>query len=43
MCICRGVPFAEQQALRSRGDDFRRYQQETNTFFPWFPRATRLP
>ncbi len=38
-----GVPFAEQQALRSRGDDFRRYQQETNTFFPWFPRATRRP
>ncbi|MCA8965252.1 MAG: DUF1295 domain-containing protein [Planctomycetes bacterium] len=33
-----GVPFAEQQSLRSRGDDYRRYQQQTNTFVPWFPR-----
>jgi steroid 5-alpha reductase family enzyme len=33
-----GVPFTELQALRSRGDDYRRYQQETNAFLPWFPR-----
>lgn len=33
-----GVPFTELQALRSRGDDYRRYQQETNAFFPWWPR-----
>lgn len=33
-----GVPFAEQQSLRSRGDDFRRYQQETNCFVPLPPR-----
>lgn len=34
-----GVPFAEAQALRSRGDDYRRYQRETRVFFPWFPRG----
>lgn len=33
-----GIPFTEAQALRSRGDDYRRYQQETSVFFPWFPR-----
>jgi steroid 5-alpha reductase family enzyme len=33
-----GIPFTEMQALRSRGEDYRRYQQTTNAFFPWFPR-----
>ena len=33
-----GVPLAEAQARRSRGDDYRRYQQTTNAFFPWRPR-----
>ena len=33
-----GVPYTELQALRSRGDDYRRYQRETNAFFPWWPR-----
>ncbi|MCB9897660.1 MAG: DUF1295 domain-containing protein [Planctomycetes bacterium] len=33
-----GIPYTEAQALRSRGDDYRRYQRETNAFFPW-PRA----
>lgn len=33
-----GVPFAEQQALRSRGDDYRAYAAITNAFFPWWPR-----
>ncbi|HRQ64561.1 MAG TPA: DUF1295 domain-containing protein [Xanthomonadaceae bacterium] len=33
-----GIPFTEAQSLRSRGDDYRRYQRETNAFFPWFPR-----
>ena len=32
-----GIPFTEQQALRTRGDDYRRYQRETSAFFPWFP------
>ncbi len=32
-----GVPWAEQQALRSRGADYRDYQRRTSIFFPWFP------
>jgi steroid 5-alpha reductase family enzyme len=35
-----GVPYAERQSLKSRGEDFVRYQQETNAFFPWLPRQT---
>ena len=35
-----GIPPAEEQALRSRGDDFRRYQRETSVFVPWFPRSS---
>lgn len=33
-----GIPWTEAQSLRSRGDDYRRYQQEVNAFFPWPPR-----
>jgi steroid 5-alpha reductase family enzyme len=29
-----GVPPAEAQALRSRGDDYRAYRRETNAFLP---------
>jgi steroid 5-alpha reductase family enzyme len=32
-----GIPETEAQAVRSRGDDYRRYQQTTSAFFPWFP------
>ncbi|MCR6663195.1 MAG: DUF1295 domain-containing protein [Luteimonas sp.] len=32
-----GIPFTEQQALRTRGDDYRRYQRTTPMLFPWFP------
>lgn len=35
-----GVPPAEEQALKSRGDDYRRYQRETSVFVPWFPRSS---
>jgi steroid 5-alpha reductase family enzyme len=35
-----GIPFTEAQALRSRGEDYRRYQREVSMFFPWFPRRT---
>lgn len=35
-----GVPPAEEQALKSRGDDYRRYQRETSVFIPWFPRSS---
>lgn len=34
-----GIPFTEQQALRTRGDDYRAYQRSTPLFFPKWPRA----
>jgi steroid 5-alpha reductase family enzyme len=34
-----GIPPTEAQALESRGDDYRHYQQTTSAFFPWFPRG----
>lgn len=33
-----GIPYTEAQALKSRGDDYRRYQASTSAFFPWFPK-----
>ena len=33
-----GIPLAEQQAIRSRGEDYRQYQRTTNVFFPWYPK-----
>jgi steroid 5-alpha reductase family enzyme len=30
-----GIPATEAQALRSRGDAYRRYQQTTSAFVPW--------
>lgn len=33
-----GIPLAEAQALASRGDAYRIYQQTTNAFLPWWPR-----
>lgn len=35
-----GIPATEEQALRSRGDDYRRYQQTTSAFVPLPPRST---
>lgn len=32
-----GVPHAERQSLKSRGDAYRDYQQTTSVFFPWIP------
>jgi steroid 5-alpha reductase family enzyme len=34
-----GVPFAEAQSLKSRGEEFRAYQRRTSVFVPWFPRG----
>lgn len=31
-----GIPETEAQAVRSRGDAYRRYQQTTSVFVPWF-------
>ena len=33
-----GIPATEAQALRSRGDEYRRYQQSTSAFIPWVPK-----
>ena len=32
-----GIPMAEAQSLRSKGDAYRRYQQTTSAFVLWFP------
>jgi len=40
MRFVTGVPPAETQALRSRGEDYRDYQRSTNAFFP-LPRRLR--
>lgn len=31
-----GIPHTEKQALRSRGEDYARYQREVSAFVPWF-------
>jgi len=33
-----GIPATEAQAVRSRGAEYRHYQQTTSAFVPWFPR-----
>ena len=34
-----GIPATEEQALRSRGEEYRRYQRTTSAFVPWFPKT----
>jgi steroid 5-alpha reductase family enzyme len=36
-----GIPATEGQALRTRGEEYRRYQRETSAFVPWFPKKRR--
>ena len=38
-----GIPMAEEQSLRSKGDAFRRYQAETSAFIPLPPRRAATP
>ena len=33
-----GIPLAEAEALRSKGDAYREYQNTTSAFIPWFPK-----
>ena len=33
-----GIPLTEEQSIRSKGDAYRRYQQTTSAFIPWFPK-----
>ena len=37
-----GIPLTEEQSLRSRGDAYRRYQQTTSAFVPWWPKRPAL-
>jgi steroid 5-alpha reductase family enzyme len=32
-----GIPATEEQALRSKGEAYRKYQKSTSPFIPWFP------
>lgn len=34
-----GVPPSEAQSLKSRGDAYRKYQERTSMFIPWFPKT----
>ncbi len=33
----KGIPAAEEQAIRSKGEAYRKYQRSTSAFIPWFP------
>ncbi len=33
-----GIPATEEQAVRTRGEAYRRYQRTTSAFVPWFPK-----
>jgi steroid 5-alpha reductase family enzyme len=33
-----GIPYTENQAIKSRGDLYREYQRTTSVFIPWFPK-----
>ena len=37
-----GIPFTEQQALKSRGNDYKHYQSTTSIFFPWPPKTNSI-
>lgn len=34
-----GIPATEEQALKSKGEAYRHYQQTTSVFVPWFKKA----
>lgn len=36
-----GIPATEAQSRRSRGDEYRRYQESTSAFVPWFPKGVK--
>lgn len=36
-----GIPATEAQAIRTRGEEYRRYQQTTSAFLPWPPKEAR--
>ncbi len=38
-----GIPYTEQQSLKSRGESYREYQRTTRAFIPWFPKKPGNP
>jgi len=38
-----GIPYTEQRAIVSRGQDYIDYQNETCVFIPWFPKRKMTP
>jgi steroid 5-alpha reductase family enzyme len=36
-----GIPATEEQALRSRGEAYRQYQETTSAFVPWFHKKSQ--
>jgi steroid 5-alpha reductase family enzyme len=34
-----GIPATEAQAVRTRGEEYRRYQRTTSAFVPWVPKS----
>jgi steroid 5-alpha reductase family enzyme len=34
-----GIPYTEEQSIRSKGDAYRAYQRVTSPFIPWFPKS----
>lgn len=36
-----GIPYAEKQALLSKGSLYKEYQETTNALFPWFPKENK--
>jgi steroid 5-alpha reductase family enzyme len=34
-----GIPPAEEQSLKSRGELYREYQKKTSAFIPWWPKT----
>ncbi|MEO6055129.1 MAG: DUF1295 domain-containing protein [Chthoniobacterales bacterium] len=35
-----GIPATEAHAIKSRGDEYRKYQRTTSVFVPWFPKKS---
>lgn len=36
-----GIPATEEQALKTKGEAYRRYQQTTSAFIPWFKKTPK--
>jgi steroid 5-alpha reductase family enzyme len=39
LVLFTGIPMNEKASLQSRGENYARYQRQTNRFFLWFPKS----